>query len=201
MDTADKKHVGGGGSRPGKFVKVEAYDGWLVRFLSGKQNFLVEELNGENAGKVERLRGWNTVPMEVTMPWCKPEITHTCCWYCWLQGTLWQEWQGTNPLRWSQSHVGHATLPRLKTSRPLAPLWACSLPLVSFNGHLCFVELLCVMGWKPRRKGPSREAHLFLHESSIFYGETSMKYLKESTFQLDLYEIPVSKCSLKRLLA
>jgi Domain of unknown function (DUF4419) len=73
MDTTDTKWVGGGGSMPGKPVQVDAYDGWLVSFLTGRKKILVEELF--TSGNVKKkLSGWNKVPLKVSLTWCMPPI-------------------------------------------------------------------------------------------------------------------------------
>jgi len=69
MDTTGTKYVGGGGSMPGKPVEVAAYDGWLIRFLTGNDKILAEDLKNNR-----ELSGWNEVPMKVSMIWCKPPV-------------------------------------------------------------------------------------------------------------------------------
>lgn len=74
MDTTGTKYVGGGGSMPGRPVEVEAYDGWLVRFLMDRKKVLVEDLkNSKNVR--EKLSGFNKVPMKVSLTWCDPPVS------------------------------------------------------------------------------------------------------------------------------
>ena len=73
-DTTDTKYIGGGGSMPGRPVQVEAYDGWLVRFLVDRDKLLAEDLGLNGCGGSEsvqrKLSGFNQVPMTVTLTWC-----------------------------------------------------------------------------------------------------------------------------------
>mmetsp|Transcript_41318 Transcript_41318/g.125029 ORF Transcript_41318/g.125029 Transcript_41318/m.125029 type:complete len:406 (-) Transcript_41318:1143-2360(-) len=51
---------------------AEEYNGWLVRFLTGRKTILKEEFFEES--NVEKLKGLNSVPMTITMKYLKPPI-------------------------------------------------------------------------------------------------------------------------------
>ena len=75
MDTTGTSYVGGGGSMPGKPVQVKAYDGWLVKFLTGADKILAEQLTDKRDNYIKKeLRGWNSVPMKVCLTWCTPSV-------------------------------------------------------------------------------------------------------------------------------
>jgi len=74
-DTTGTKYVGGGGSLPGRPVEVKAYDGWLIMFLLGQRKVLAEELNDIESSERKALSGYNTVPLKVSLTWCKPPIS------------------------------------------------------------------------------------------------------------------------------
>jgi hypothetical protein len=75
MDTTGTKYVGGGGSMPGEPVEVAAYDGWLIRFLTGNDKIIAEDLKNGGAKYLRaKLSGWNEVPMKVSLTWCKPPV-------------------------------------------------------------------------------------------------------------------------------
>ena len=74
-DTTDKKYVGGGGSGfGGKKVDVDAYDGWLIKFLLDREKILVEDLQDSKSKVRKELSGYNTVPLKVKYTWCNPSI-------------------------------------------------------------------------------------------------------------------------------
>lgn len=68
-DTTGTTWVGGGGSMPGRPVKVKAYDGWLVQYLANKEKILAAEL-GLGTDLRKELSGFNQVQMKVSLPWC-----------------------------------------------------------------------------------------------------------------------------------
>jgi hypothetical protein len=74
-DTTGTKYVGGGGSMSGRPVEVDAYNGWLVQFLTGDDEIFAEDLkgDGEDSESIHKaLTGFNQVPMKFTLTWCDP---------------------------------------------------------------------------------------------------------------------------------
>ena len=83
MDTKGTKWIGGGGSMPGKPVDVDAYTGWLIKFVTGEDKILAEVLKSRGDHKddwkyiKEKLSGWNQVPMKVKLAYCNPVVEDT----------------------------------------------------------------------------------------------------------------------------
>jgi hypothetical protein len=75
METTDKEYVGGGASRVGEPVEVEAYDGWLISFLTNDAKLWAKDLTvGGRKNVQKQLSGWNQVPLKVSLTWCRPAI-------------------------------------------------------------------------------------------------------------------------------
>jgi hypothetical protein len=71
-DTTHTKYVGGGGSLPGRPVEMQAYDGWLIKFLFDRHCIFTEDLK---RGKYDKqMCGVNTVPLNVKMVWLSPPV-------------------------------------------------------------------------------------------------------------------------------
>lgn len=52
---------------------VEKYNGWLVQFLIGRREILVEDFFSDD--NKEQMRGLNSVPMKVTMKYLDPPVS------------------------------------------------------------------------------------------------------------------------------
>jgi len=52
---------------------VASYNGWLIRFLIGKEKLWKEDLSDKNVR--EQLKGLNSVPMEISLTYVTPVIT------------------------------------------------------------------------------------------------------------------------------
>jgi len=65
LEGMEKKRVGGGGSMPGKIVEVDAYDGWIIEFITGspKRKLYKEDLTSGKYSK--ELSGVSSCPMRI----------------------------------------------------------------------------------------------------------------------------------------
>jgi hypothetical protein len=52
--------------------EVEAYNGWLIKFLLGQDSILVKDMQNEKT--LKKLSGLNEVPLNIVMTWCSPPI-------------------------------------------------------------------------------------------------------------------------------
>lgn len=123
MDTTDTKWIGGGGSMPGTPVDVEAYNGWLVRFLTGEEKILAEDLENPPEHLQEKLSGWNSVPMKISLTWCTPPIEDESVLVAGMVGYVVHK-GGTDAESWNETNSEGEIVPSVEPHH----MWAMMLP-------------------------------------------------------------------------
>lgn len=139
-DTTDTKYVGGGGSMPGRPVEVEAYDGWLVSFLTDRLKIRAEDLKfGGSTGVKEQLGGWNSVPLNVELTWCNPPLQDKAELVAGIVGFKVHGGKGQHGEQDSEEKMNGDPVPSVEPNH----MWAMLLPPTSkLRGNAVSVNLL-----------------------------------------------------------